>query len=185
MPDSVTVVGSPHANAGPLFFPACRYGTKCIGVEYDGRFARRAAARVAALGLRHRVTVLHGDALAFDIRPFSIIFVFLTPTGISKIGDSLVEAYNRGVRIAAYTFRLRDLPVAAHAVVRDTCSVYLYDKSKPAVMRPALQPRLSAKDRVARRFRTAALKKVLGTLKQGHAKAVEERKKQGTKADES
>lgn len=115
---------------------AQRFGTRCVGVEYDPKFVTRAAERVEAAGVQHLVTVLHADALTFDFSDASVVFIFLTPKGLAKIGERLVQAYHRGARIAAYMFSIRQLPCAAHDHVRGMCPVYLYDSRKPAVELP-------------------------------------------------
>mmetsp|Transcript_11401 Transcript_11401/g.39789 ORF Transcript_11401/g.39789 Transcript_11401/m.39789 type:complete len:248 (-) Transcript_11401:170-913(-) len=148
-----------------------RYGITCVGVEYDPRFARRAAQRVAAHALRSRVTVLHADALTFDIDKYSVIFIFLTPSGIDKIGDRLVEAYHKGVRIAAYMFRLFNLPVAAHEQVRGKCPVYMYDKSKPSYVLPPPISTADKSQRLVAKARRAAMARMVAKMRAAKAKA--------------
>ena len=91
---------------GRLLLAAARRGARCVGVEYDVRFADRARQAASDAGLSDVVTVVHGDACGVDLAPATKVFVYLVPSGLQLMAPALSAALDRGARVASYTFSL-------------------------------------------------------------------------------
>lgn len=66
-------------------------GLKCIGVEYDSKFADRAKAAVVESGLQNQVTVHHANVLDIDFTEATAVFVYLVPKGLNLVAERLQQ----------------------------------------------------------------------------------------------
>lgn len=107
---------------------AARTPCTALGVELDAAAAGRAAAAVDAAvaerpELAGRVRILHADALSVSLRPATVVFLYLLPSGNAVIAAKLEEELAPGARVVSYMFRLPAEPwagrlVATHAVAQ-------------------------------------------------------------------
>ncbi|GBG34094.1 Ribosomal protein L11 methyltransferase, putative [Hondaea fermentalgiana] len=112
---------------------ALKYGCRCVGVEYDARFAERAEKEVEHYKVGHLVEVRHADATKVaDLDRATVIFMYLNVQSNLALQEVVTAAYRRGVKIVSNMFSLKYLgDDFVEAVVCDGITrLYLYDQMR-------------------------------------------------------
>jgi len=97
-----------------------------VGIEYDSALCDRARAKVASADLTGRVEIHHQNVLDCDLASATAIFVYLVPTGMSAIRDTLEQAIARGARIVTYVFSIPGLTPKRVEIYKQSTKLYLY-----------------------------------------------------------
>ena len=118
---------------------ACE-GVQCVGFEIDGAVVARANTTLerarAAGGSRAaaaaRVRVVHGDACGHEaiaaLQFATVAFVYLVPSGLTQVRESLEGILKRGGRVVSNMFSVPGWRAAATLSSRG-CNVHLYSTS--------------------------------------------------------
>ena len=59
-----------------VILAAQKFGARAVGVELDERLVRESSARIAALGLGKRASVIRADMFATDLRPATVVTIY-------------------------------------------------------------------------------------------------------------
>ncbi|KAG5176977.1 S-adenosyl-L-methionine-dependent methyltransferase [Tribonema minus] len=104
---------------------ALRTRSRGVGIEYDRKFADRAAAQVEGQGVQDLVTIQHGNALEADLSNATAAFVYLVPKGMAQLRGKLEGLLQRGGRVVTYIFSVPAMTPVQTVVVKGT-RVMLY-----------------------------------------------------------
>ena len=85
---------------------AQRFGARAVGVELDNNRFAFASARIRDFGLEPRARMVHGDLLAIDLAPATVVALYQLPS----VNDMLRPAFERQLRSGARVVTL-DFPV--------------------------------------------------------------------------
>ena len=85
---------------------AQKYGAKGIGVELDERLAKDSQAQVRELKLEDKVTIIQGDMLQADIKPATVVTVYLLVSANEKLRPMLEKDLQPGTRVVAHDMRV-------------------------------------------------------------------------------
>src|SRR5580692_5975108 len=85
---------------------AQKYGAKAVGVEIRPDLCRQAEARIKALGLEDRVTMVEGSALRIDLTPADVVTMYLLTNSNERLKPSL-ERMKSGSRVISNEFPVR------------------------------------------------------------------------------
>jgi SAM-dependent methyltransferase len=85
---------------------AKRYGCKAIGVDIDPRRVEESKANVSENGVDHLVTIEPGDIFERDLRPASVVTLYLLPDLNVRLIPQLKQL-NPGSRIVSHAFSMR------------------------------------------------------------------------------
>ena len=91
-----------------VILAARRYGARGVGVEIDPQlvwFSRRDATRHQ---VDHLVTFVHGDALAVDVSPATVVTLFLTPQANLQLRPRLLSQLRPGARVVSHWHDMGD-----------------------------------------------------------------------------
>ena len=121
---------------------AVEFGIQCVGIEYDAKFADRAVRAAETAGVAHLVTVRHADALAETWPECSVVFIYLTPSGIGRARPQLERALEGGARVAASVFSVRARWPCALCTPRTPRRDIAPDASAPAAPGPRMDTRI-------------------------------------------
>lgn len=89
-----------------LITAAKRYGCRAVGVEIDPKVVARARKNVADNGLEGLVEIREGDLFNVDLRPATVITIYLLP----EINVKLIPQFKQlrpGSRIVSYLFAMQ------------------------------------------------------------------------------
>jgi predicted RNA methylase len=86
---------------------AQKFGAKAVGVEIDPVQCRLAIARVKALGLMDRVSIVENSALRVDLRPADVVTMFFLTLSNERLKPNLEKQLKPGARVVSTEFPVK------------------------------------------------------------------------------
>ena len=108
---------------------AQKYGAKAVGVELDHGLARESTEKVQGLKLESLVTIIEGDLLQTDLKPATVVTVYLLPSANEKLRPILEKDLAPGTRVVTHDMNIPGWTTAQEEAVQVdgvTHFVYLY-----------------------------------------------------------
>jgi SAM-dependent methyltransferase len=87
---------------------ASRRGARGVGVDLDPERIREARANAARAGVADRVTFLEQDLFATDVRPATVVALFLSPDVNLRLRPKLLRELRPGTRVVSHQFDMGD-----------------------------------------------------------------------------
>lgn len=118
---------------------ASRYGARGVGVDLDPERIREARENAGRAGVTDRVTLLVQDLFATDVRPATVVALYLSPEINLKLRPKLLAELRPGARVVSHDFDMGDwLPQRTIEVplVPRVRRVFLWMVPGPAPPRP-------------------------------------------------
>lgn len=112
-----------------VIMAAQKYGAKGVGVEIDFRLVEESEAKVRELGLEKLVTIIEGDLLQTDIKPATVVMVYLLPGANEKLRPIMEKDLKPGTRVIAHDIRIPNWKANREEPIKvggGTHFVYLY-----------------------------------------------------------
>ena len=89
-----------------VIMAAEKYGAKAVGVELDeGRF-KQSSARLLELGLEKRAKIVRGNLFETDVRPASVVTLYLLPDVNQRLRPRLEEELRPGTRVVSHNYSM-------------------------------------------------------------------------------
>jgi predicted RNA methylase len=85
---------------------AQKFGAKAVGVEIRPDLCRQAQARIKALGLDDRVTMVEGSALRIDLSPADVVTMYFPTLSNERMKPNL-ERMKSGSRVISNEFPIK------------------------------------------------------------------------------
>jgi protein-L-isoaspartate O-methyltransferase len=86
---------------------ARKYGARAVGVELRGDLCKSTQARIQALGLSGRVTLIHGNLLKVDLSPADVVTLYLLTSSNERLRPNLEKYLKPGARVVSNDFEIR------------------------------------------------------------------------------
>ena len=83
---------------------AQRYGARGFGVEIERRLVDESIGNAAKARVSHLVSFVHGDLFETDIRPATVVAVFLLPRMIQELMPKFTRDLRPGSRIVSHGY---------------------------------------------------------------------------------
>lgn len=113
-----------------LFMAVEEFGAqRAVGFEIDASLSRRLSADIARRELEGRVRVVHGDFFEHDLSEPTVITLYLTDRGNSRLAPKLKGDVRPGTRIVSHYFKIPNWQPARRVVKRGLIlkrTLYLY-----------------------------------------------------------
>jgi SAM-dependent methyltransferase len=87
---------------------AREFGARGVGIEVDPALVTRAQASAREAGVEDRVEFRLGDMYAADVRPATVVTLFLHPQPNLKLRPKLRSELQPGARVVSYVWDMRD-----------------------------------------------------------------------------
>ncbi|MBM3738337.1 MAG: methyltransferase domain-containing protein [Acidobacteria bacterium] len=87
---------------------AKRYSARCVGIDIDPERIREATENARAAGVSNRVTFLEQDLFQADIRPASVVTLYLLTSVNERLKPKLLKELKRGTRVVSHQFGMGD-----------------------------------------------------------------------------
>jgi SAM-dependent methyltransferase len=84
------------------------FGARGVGVEIDPQLVSLARLNAAAAGVEARVEFIEGDMYEADVRPATVVTLFLHPEPNLKLRPKLLSELEPGSRIVSYVWDMGD-----------------------------------------------------------------------------
>jgi protein-L-isoaspartate O-methyltransferase len=108
---------------------AQKYGAKGVGIEIDRRLVQESQEKVQELKLEDKVTIIQGDLLQSNIKPATVVAVYLLPGANEKLRPILEKDLKPGTRVVVHDIRIPGWEASREEAVPvggGTHYVYLY-----------------------------------------------------------
>jgi len=112
-----------------LLRAAEKYGAKAVGVEMDAHLVQESRRKARELNLEDLVTIVQGDLLQTNLKPATVVTIYLLPEATEKLRPLLERDLSPGARVVAHHARVPGWRAAREEAVRigdNTHFVYLY-----------------------------------------------------------
>ena len=96
---------------------AKRFGARGVGIEIDPKLVRDATRRAREAGVADRVKFIEGDIFEADIRPATVVTMYLLPDVNLRLRPKLLADLKPGTRIVSHNYDLGDWAPQKHATV--------------------------------------------------------------------
>lgn len=93
---------------GRIVIAAARRGARAVGVELDARLVQDSRDRAFAAGVADRTTFVWQDVLKSDLRPATVVTLYLFPELNAKLAPKFLAELRRGTRIVSHRFPVAD-----------------------------------------------------------------------------
>lgn len=97
---------------------AARYGARGLGVEIEPALVRLAAENARAAGVSDRVGFVRGDLFQLDLRPASVVTLYLLSSLNLRLRPRLLEQLRPGARVVSNSFGMGEWGPDSVVVVR-------------------------------------------------------------------
>lgn len=87
---------------------AARHGARGVGYDLDASLVRRARENARAAGVEERVRFVQGDLFEADLRPATVVTLYLLASVNLKLRPRLLEELRPGTRVVSNTFSMGD-----------------------------------------------------------------------------
>ncbi len=107
--DAGDVVYDLGCGDGRIVISAARdFGARGVGVDIDPRRIAESEANVRAAGLEDRVEILQADLFTLDLRPATVVTLYLLPELNEKLRPQLFAQLRPGTRVVSHDFAMGD-----------------------------------------------------------------------------
>src|ERR1700685_618435 len=83
---------------------AQKYGARAGGVELRGDLCKSTLARIQALGLAKRITLIHGNLLKVDLSPADVVTLYLLTSSNERLRPNLEKYPKPTARVVSLDF---------------------------------------------------------------------------------
>ena len=83
---------------------AQKFGARAVGVEIDSDLVLDARQRAQKAGLSEKVRFIESDLFETDLRPASVVTLYLLPKTVDRLKPKLLAELKPGARIVSFSF---------------------------------------------------------------------------------
>lgn len=94
---------------------AQKFGARAVGIELDEKLVRESSERLAALGLAGRASIVHADLFTIDLRPATVVTLFLWKDINERLRPFLEKGLQPGARVVSHDYAVPGWEPAAVA----------------------------------------------------------------------
>jgi hypothetical protein len=87
-----------------VILAAQKFGARAVGVELDEKLVRESSARIAALGLGKRASIIRADMFATDLRPATVVTIYQLGVVNQRLRPQLERQLRSGTRVITLDF---------------------------------------------------------------------------------
>jgi hypothetical protein len=121
---------------GRMVITAAReFGARGVGVEIDPKLVERARRNAVDAGVADRVEFRTGDMYEADVRPATVVTLFLHPQPNLKLRPKLRADLRPGARVVSYIWNMGDWAPDEARVVNRRRQIFLWRVPAPTLSR--------------------------------------------------
>jgi cyclopropane fatty-acyl-phospholipid synthase-like methyltransferase len=105
---------------------AKKYGARGVGIEMDPVLVKRARENAAAAGVATRVRFVTADLFSTDLRPATVVTLYLLQSINERLRPKLVRELKPGARIVSHVFNMGPEWPPQQTVTVDRSRVFLW-----------------------------------------------------------
>ncbi len=85
-----------------------KFGAQAVGVELDDELFKKSSARIAELGLEKRARILHANFFETDLRPATVVTLYLLTIVNERLRPILEKQLRPGARVVSHDFQISE-----------------------------------------------------------------------------
>ena len=89
-----------------VIMAAEKYGAKAVGVELDEERFKQSSARLLELGLEKQAKIVRGNLFETDVRPATVVTLYLLPSVNQRLRPHLEEQLRPGARVVTHDYSM-------------------------------------------------------------------------------
>ena len=118
---------------------AKKYGARGVGIEVDPALVKKARENAAAAGVANRVRFVTQDLFTTDLRPASVVTLYLLQSINERLRPKLVRELKPGTRVVSHVFNMGPEWPPEKTVSVDRSRIFLWTlPPRPTALTPAL-----------------------------------------------
>lgn len=107
-----------------------KHHAEAVGVEIDDDLYKKSSARIQELGLENRAKILHMNMYKVDLKPATIVTLYLLTSVNERLKPILERDLRSGARVVTHDFKIPGWePADSRIVMTDSgvsCRIFLY-----------------------------------------------------------
>ena len=108
-----------------VIMAAQEFGARGVGIDFDPKLIARARENARKAGVADKVTFIEGDIFAADIRPATVVTLYLFDTLNLRLRPKLRAELKPGSRVVSHQWKMGDWEPDAERMIDDRM-VYLW-----------------------------------------------------------
>ena len=118
---------------------AKKYGARGVGIELDPALVRKARENAAAAGVGNRVRFMTQDLFTTDLRPATVVTLYLLQSINERLRPKLVRELKPGTRVVSHVFNMGPEWPPEKTVSVDRSRIFLWTlPPRPSALTPGL-----------------------------------------------
>lgn len=118
---------------------AKKYGARGVGIELDAALVKKARENAAAAGVANRVRFITQDLFTTDLRPATVVTLYLLQSINERLRPKLVRELKPGTRVVSHVFNMGPEWPPEKTVNVDRSRIFLWTlPPRPSALTPAL-----------------------------------------------
>lgn len=118
---------------------AKKYGARGVGIELDAALVKKARENAAAAGVTNKVRFLTQDLFTTDLRPATVVTLYLLQSINERLRPKLVRELRPGTRVVSHVFNMGPEWPPEKTINVDRSRVFLWTlPPRPSGVTPAL-----------------------------------------------
>jgi protein-L-isoaspartate O-methyltransferase len=117
---------------------AKKYGARGVGIELDPALVKRARENAAAAGVTGRVRFVTQDLFTTDLRPATVVTLYLLQSINERLRPKLVRELKPGTRVVSHVFNMGPEWPPEKTVSVDRSRIFLWTLPPRPAVTPAL-----------------------------------------------
>ena len=105
---------------------AKKYGARGVGIEMDPVLVKKSREHAAAAGVANRVRFVTADLFTADLRPASVVTLYLLQSLNERLRPKLVRELKPGARVVSHVFNMGPEWPAEQSITVDRSRVFLW-----------------------------------------------------------
>lgn len=89
-----------------VILAAQKFGAQAVGIELDGKLVEQSSARIAALGLEQRATIIRGDIFQSDFHRATVVTLYLLTRVNERLRPRLEKQLRAGARVVCNSYQV-------------------------------------------------------------------------------
>ncbi len=89
-----------------VIMAAQKFGAQAVGVELDDELFKKSSERIAELGLEKKAKIIHGNIFDADVRPATVVTLYLLTSVNEQIRPLLEKQLRPGTRVVSHDFEM-------------------------------------------------------------------------------
>jgi precorrin-6B methylase 2 len=113
-----------------VIMAAQKYKAHAVGIELSRDIYEQTSAHIKAMSLDNLVTIVHGNALHYDLSPADVVTLYFLTSSNDRLKPILEKSLKRTARVVSHDYEIRGWkPSIKESVPVDgrTHTIYVYD----------------------------------------------------------